>query len=208
MKESIVTVFLAAGCVVLAAAAGVGIYQKDRTAPVINYDKNETILYVEGESQETLLKGVGATDERDGDVTDTLRVDKIYRSGENGAVVVYTAKDHANNIGKIKRKINYKATEIEADQENEEKNGIQNVLNKPQITLLQNEVTLKKGEGFNLMRYVESAIDVDGSDLSRSLHASGEYDTNSPGEYMIRVWAINAEGTVSNIESFLLIVEE
>lgn len=204
MKESIINIMLATGCIVLIAAAGIGMYQKDRTAPVFSYDREEQIVYAEGESEELLLNGVKAIDERDGDVTDTLRVDKIYKSGENSAVVVYTAKDSSNNIGKLKRKVEYKEAEIVDESDEETKN----LLSKPQITLVQNEVTLKKGNNFNLMRYIESAVDVDGSDLSRNLHASGEYDMNSPGEYMIQVWAVNAEGIMSNIESFLLIVEE
>lgn len=205
MKESIINIMLAAGCVVLTVVAGIGIYQKDRTAPLIRCDAEETFVYTEGESEEVLLDGMYAEDVRDGDVTESIRIEKIHITEKDQAVVVYTAKDQANNIGKFKRTVLYQ----EIEQQKEENSGVQKEISEqPQLRMTQNQVTLKIGDNFNLMRYVESATDSDGSDLSHNLHASGSYDMNSPGKYVIEVWALNEAGMKSNIEPFLLIVEE
>lgn len=203
MKESMINIMLAAGCVVLAAVAGVGIYQEDKTAPVLSCANEKKLVYTEGESEEFLLQGITAMDDCDGDVTDSVRIDEIYVTDEDHAVVVYCAKDRANNIGKLKREIGYQKAEQPEEDTAEDEN-----LAKPELRMVQNTVTLKVGAGFNLMRYVESAMDTDGSDLTRNLHAQGEYDMSRPGSYPIQIWALNEKGVKSNIETFLLIVEE
>lgn len=234
MKESIITGMLAVCSLVMAAAAGVGIFMTDRSAPVISLEGKNNLTYAEGEPYDVLLENMTAVDDKDGDVTDSLRVSSIYTTADNKAIVVYVAKDQANNIGKLKREIRYQAKE-EADaakeepedetsgEQTEENQPLDNdtpeeqttepetenePLDGPRITMLQNEATLKVGETFNILRYVQSAVDRDGSSLSRSLHAEGAYDMSQPGVYEIRVYATNGNGETSNIETFTLTVEE
>lgn len=234
MKESIITGMLAVCSLVMAAAAGVGIFMTDRSAPVISLEGKNNLTYAEGEPYDVLLENMTAVDDKDGDVTDSLRVSNIYITSDNKAIVVYVAKDQANNIGKLKREIRYQVKE-EADAAKEEPedetSGGQTEENQPldadtpeehttepetenepldgpRITMLQNEATLKVGETFNILRYVQSAVDRDGSSLSRSLHAEGAYDMSQPGVYEIRVYATNGNGETSNIETFTLTVEE
>ena len=235
MKESIVTVLLAIGSFCMLIIAVVGILTHDGKAPVISLEGKNNLTYTEGDSYEELLKNMTAEDERDGDVTDSLRVGNIYVTGEDRAMVVYVAKDKANNIAKLKREVRYEAKEqtiAEAEKEAEPEEeaavpteatadtattepqgqtaqeGLQTqTTGTPVITMIQNAATLKVGEAFNVLRYIQSAVDTDGTSLSRYIHAEGAYDMNQPGTYSIRVYATSPSGTVSNIETFTLTVE-
>lgn len=211
MKESVITVILAAACLGLVILAGVGIWMEDCEAPVI-YQKNEKkVTYTEGEPYDSLLEGMYAEDSSDGDVTQSLRVSNIYVTGANKAVVVYVAKDQANNIGTFKKEIQYQENKEDDVQTNltissKANDGKENA-DRPVLSMLSTEATLKVGENFNVIRYVESATDADGSNLSRNIHIDGSYDTEQPGEYEIRVYVINSAGQKSNVEIFTLTVE-
>lgn len=239
MKESIITVILIGCSLVSAAAAGVGIFLTDRTAPVIRLEGENSLTYEEGAPYDGLLENVTAEDDRDGDVTDSIRIGNIYQASPKKAVVVYVAKDEANNVGKMKREVRYlpaeepdneaeeKQEEAATDTEPEETPAAQpdnaeepqetaegttpreeeEPQDGPRIRMLQTEITMKVGENFNILRFVESATDQDGTDLNRYIHADGAYDMSQPGVYEIRVYATNPAGQASNIETFTLTVE-
>ena len=91
MKKGIV-----AGLIVLCVALGAG------TAAVV-------VTYEEGSDTAPLLEGVTATDEKDGDVTDSLVIENIFPNDDHtSASVVYAAKDSHNNVSKATRRVNYK----------------------------------------------------------------------------------------------------
>ena len=244
MRESLITAVLAGLSLCLVGAAGAGIVTADRKAPVISLDGKNNLTYTEGESYDVLLENMTAEDDKDGDVTESLRVSNIYVTEDNRAVVLYVAKDEANNIGKLKREIRYKekkqpvvekAVEEKAEEEEtaaetpetettgnetveatavtEETTQTQQTENtpqatgKPQITMILNAATLKVGETFNVLRYVQEAVDTDGTSLNRYIHADGAYDMSQPGTYEIRVYATSPSGSTSNIETFTLTVE-
>ena len=108
MRESLITAVLAGLSLCLVGAAGAGIVTADRKAPVISLDGKNNLTYTEGEPYDVLLENMTAEDDKDGDVTESLRVSNIYVTEDNRAVVLYVAKDEANNIGKLKREIRYK----------------------------------------------------------------------------------------------------
>lgn len=238
MKETGITAILAGGCVVLAALAGVGIFTRDNQAPVIRLEGKNQLTYTEGEDQAVLLEGITAKDSKDGDVTESVRVTNILPTDDGNAIVVYVAKDQSNNVGTLKREVRYQALEEPAEEEtpeedqeeetqqdsstetdqdadsseeDEEEDNSQDQADQgegPQLKMIQNEATVKVGEGFNVLRYVESAVDVDGKDLSRSIHISGDYNLEAVGSYTIKVYATGADGKTSNVEVFTLTVEE
>ena len=235
MKESIITAALSVCSFVMLVVACVGMLMADREAPVITLEGKNNLTYTEGESYDVLLENMTAEDKKDGDVTDSLRVSNLYVTEGNRAVVVYVAKDEANNIAKLKREIRYEAKpkavvaeKVEEESVEEEVPAVQEpeitvpetttsetttpettteAAGTPKITMLLNEVTLKVGETFNVLRYVQSAVDVDGTNLSRYVHADGNYDMSQPGTYTIRVYATSPNGGTSNIETFTLTVE-
>ncbi len=75
---------------------------QDRTAPVISYGP-DSLTYEEGMDQALLLEGVTAQDERDGDVTESLMVEKISETSNGNVIITYVAKDHSDNVGKASR---------------------------------------------------------------------------------------------------------
>ena len=76
---------------------------KDRQAPVISFSENET-LYFEGIDEHELLKGTGAFDKKDGDVSSRVVVEKIIFDAESmQATVYYAVSDHSGNVAKASR---------------------------------------------------------------------------------------------------------
>ena len=75
MKQRLLTMALLAGCIVMGAAAFLLNAGQDRKAPRITIE-DEEISYAEGDKYDVLLEGVSAKDNRDGDVTDEIFVEK------------------------------------------------------------------------------------------------------------------------------------
>lgn len=89
--------------------AGCRIYDRvmtDHTPPVIS---GEGILQVSVEDpKEKLLEGVKAEDDKDGDVADSLVVQKISEFNEEGQrTVTYAAVDKSGNVGYFNRLLEY-----------------------------------------------------------------------------------------------------
>lgn len=79
----------------------------DRKGPKITIDNRE-ITYIEGSEKGTLLEGISAYDEADGDVSNTLMIKDItVLSGGNKARVTYVARDKRNNISEAYRFVTY-----------------------------------------------------------------------------------------------------
>lgn len=84
--------------VVLLAFIGIfnGIFL-DKNGPVITFDSGENIVYTEGQDESVLIQGVVAVDKKDGDVSDSIRVDSTIIDGDV-IKVKYAAKDSNNNV--------------------------------------------------------------------------------------------------------------
>ena len=76
---------------------------KDRKGPEIFFDEEKQIEYAEGMDEELLLEGVTAVDDKDGDVSDSLLVEKVAGTNGKEVIVTYVARDGANNVGKASR---------------------------------------------------------------------------------------------------------
>ena len=77
---------------------------QDRKAPEITFTM--TPVYYEGDAESVLLTGITATDNKDGDVSDSLIVDHIIDSDDGSSITVYyAAKDSSNNVAKASRKV-------------------------------------------------------------------------------------------------------
>lgn len=80
--------------------------KKDSSGPVITggQDKIEVSIY---DQEDVLLQGITATDKKDGDVTDSLIVEKISNFYDGVRTVTYAAFDSDNHISKVDREISY-----------------------------------------------------------------------------------------------------
>lgn len=110
MKKGIV-----AGLIILCVALGAGtaavVVSSDRKGPEIVVPSGADVTYEEGGDTASLLEGVTATDDRDGDVTSSLVIENIFPNDDHtSASVIYAAKDSHNNVTKVTRRVNYKAS--------------------------------------------------------------------------------------------------
>lgn len=106
MKNGILAI-MSIVCVGLGAVAVFLRVTEDRKPPEIHFQENE-ITYVKGADYSELLLGVTATDNRDGDVTDSLVVESVYPNDDGvTATIIYVARDTSNNIGKANKLVKY-----------------------------------------------------------------------------------------------------
>lgn len=97
-------------CCSAAAFAGCKLYERlmtDHQAPVISGGE-ETLQISVADTEEKLLEGMTAEDDRDGDVTSSLVVQEISGFDEAGLrTVTYAAVDNSGNVGYYTRAISY-----------------------------------------------------------------------------------------------------
>ena len=106
-------VFAAASAVLLAFGAGTALYavtnvlREDHTPPVITLEQEVMERSVE-DPQERLLEGVRAMDDRDGDVSGQLVVERVGNiTPEHTATVTYAAFDRSGNVAKATAEVHY-----------------------------------------------------------------------------------------------------
>ena len=111
MNQRVVTGLLTAGCIALAGAGYMTYKNQDRTAPEIKVDQSEKIAYTEGEDYGKLLEGVTAQDDKDGELTSEVFVEKVVPVSKKKAAVYYGVTDKAKNVGTASREVTYQAAE-------------------------------------------------------------------------------------------------
>lgn len=96
--------WLVALMIVLSVALGgavVGIrFMADRKGPEISFVGDKKTVYSSDMTDEELLEGVTAKDDKDGDVSNSLRVEGVFVKEENQVYVSFVAKDSRNNVTK------------------------------------------------------------------------------------------------------------
>lgn len=124
MKKGILAGLIVLWLVLFAGTAAVMV-TSDRKGPEIAVPSGADVTYEEGSDTALLLEGVTATDDRDGDVTDSVVIENIFPNDDRtGASVIYAAKDSHNNVTKVTRRVNYKAAgDVTAPEENTEAEG-------------------------------------------------------------------------------------
>lgn len=231
MKQRVIWMIMVAACIVLAAIAAFVYIGQDHTPPEISIEKMD-ITYTEGDSYESLLEGVTATDNIDGDLTDQVFVDRIIATGEDAAVVYYGVTDKAQNVATKKRTITYHSegsntesmeenTEVqeetaqEKEQEKEQETNTQQQTEltpdgaNPVIALTSDTLTIKAGSSFDPMSVVQGMVDdKDNVDvLSRQVMLDGNYDVTVPGSYSLNFSVKDSDGNISAPVAFTLVVQ-
>lgn len=222
MKKGIV-----AGLIVLCVALGAGtaavVVTDDRKGPEIELPADGDVTYEEGSDTAPLLEGVTATDEKDGDVTDSLVIENIFPNDDHtSASVVYAAKDSHNNVSKATRRVNYKAAAEDTPAENEsapaaeepqqnETEGTKNETDaqmeiealpaeSPKLYLNTYEVTVEAGNDLDKTSYIkEMTDDADSQEsLFNQIEIDGDVDTAVPGDYTLTYHVTDSDGNRSN----------
>lgn len=222
MKKGIV-----AGLIVLCVALGAGtvavVVTDDRKGPEIELPADGDVTYEEGSDTAPLLEGVTATDEKDGDVTDSLVIENIFPNEDHtSASVVYAAKDSHNNVSKATRRVNYKAAAEDTPAENEsapaaeepQQNDTEGTKNEtdaqmeiealpaesPKLYLNTYEVTVEAGNDLDKTSYIkEMTDDADSQEsLFNQIEIDGDVDTAVPGDYTLTYHVTDSDGNRSN----------
>lgn len=220
MKERTVTVSLILACIFFMGVSVLIYLGQDHKAPQISIDSKEKITYKEGDDKSTLLKGVTARDNRDGDVTKQVFVDRIISVGKKKAVVYYAVMDKKNNVSVAKRKITYLTSDENAESEagqtdSTEDQGQTEVSSpntdaeSPSLTLTAQTKTIKVGESFDPSSMVLDVADDkdDKNTLYRHLYIDGNYDVNKAGTYEINYYVTDSDNHTSEPINFTLIVQ-
>ncbi len=221
------------GCVVLGVISVLLYMGQDRTPPQISIEDAD-ITYTEGEPYTALMEGVTAEDDRDGDLTDGVFVDKVIPTGEDTAVVYYGAIDSAKNVDTKSRKISYIPTdrdgsaeqvaeaagEAEGQQEPEPQTqteegqegqtaGLVPNGERPVLALSSTSATVAVGTAFDPMSVVQGMVDdKDSADvLSQRVMIDGTYDTTAAGNYSLSFYVMDSDGNTSDPVAFTLTVQ-
>lgn len=199
--------------------------QEDTDPPVIQFPEG-TLLYEEGSDRSSLLEGVRAADEVDGDVSDTLFVESVIplQDGKR-AKVIYYAKDHNNNVAKVDRVVDYMPaeeteaeteteaelqTESETESESETETETEEPGENPRIWLTSDRATVSRSRGYSLFSFVKDIRDdKDEEDwLWSQIHIAGKNDITGPGVYELIYSVVDREGNPSNDAKLILTVTE
>lgn len=104
MKQSrILVITIIVADLILAAVCMIAYFGEDRVRPEFRFQTDEYI-YTGGDGEEKLLESITAYDDRDGDISDRIVIEKITENREASTIVVYYAvSDSAGNVSKISR---------------------------------------------------------------------------------------------------------
>lgn len=155
---------------------------RDSTAPVISFTEDTLSLSVH-DSQDALLSGVTAQDDRDGDVTASLVVEGISAiHDDHSAAVTYAAFDRAGNVTKAERTVRY--TDYEG----------------PRFSL-STPLVFRSGLRVDLFQYVtaEDPVDGDLSDRIKATLTGGETDMSEVGVYQVELRVTNSMGDTARL---------
>lgn len=228
MNQRMVTGLLTAGCIALAGAGYMTYKNQDRTAPEIKVDQSKKIAYTEGEDYGKLLEGVTAQEEKDGDLTNEVFVEKVVPVSKKKAVVYYGVTDKAKNVGTARREVTYQTAEdsdaaeetaqdaaaadeqsIDEQSIDQQSAALQPNGTRPAMKLAEETKTIARGTSFNALNEVTDAVDDkdDRDTLFRGLHIDGNYNVNQAGTYTLQYYVQDSDGNTSDPITFTLTVQ-
>ena len=228
MNQRVVTGLLTAGCIALAGAGYMTYKNQDRTAPEMKVDQSKKIAYTEGEDYGKLLEGVTAQDNKDGDLTSEVFVEKVVPVSKKKAVVYYGVTDKAKNVGTARREVTYQTAEdsdaaeetaqdaaaadeqsIDEQSIDQQSAALQPNGTRPAMKLAEETKTIARGTSFNALNEVTDAVDDkdDRDTLFRGLHIDGNYNVNQAGTYTLQYYVQDSDGNTSDPITFTLTVQ-
>lgn len=160
----------------------------DKTIPQIEV-KGEMIEVSLKATDEELLKGVSASDEKDGDLTEKIIIESVSRFTEKGvSKVTYAVCDSDNNVAKATRKIKFKGYKS------------------PEFKVKGN-LCFSLYERIDIRKLIEARDSIDGNITSKVIITSEKYSNTNAGAYVLDVTVTNSKGDTSTIQ-LPLIVED
>lgn len=164
---------------------------KDHTPPVITYDEDTVSVSVEDEEAK-LLEGVIAKDDRDGDITESVRVSAMSHFIDKGKrTITYAVFDKANQAATAQRTLVYK-----------DYTSPKIYLTKP----LRYKVKDMNSADFTENMTAEDCLD---GDLTNQIHTTWDDDMYDiePGQYSLKVQVSNSAGDVCILPLEVLVTD-
>lgn len=158
----------------------------DPTIPVIKVEEEMIEVSLKATDEE-LLKGVTAYDEKDKDLTDKIIIESISRFTEKGvSKVTYAVCDSDNNVAKATRKIKFK--------------GYQS----PRFKATGN-LCFSLYEYIDLKEIISAHDSIEGNITGKIIITSDDYSGSNAGAYSIDVSVTNSKGDTSTVKLPLII---
>ena len=121
MKKKGLFILLGLICIAVVGSSGALFITRDKTGPKIIVSEDRKIAYSTDSDKTVLLDGVTAIDEKDGDVSDSLRVESVQNNEDGSLEVTYSAVDDSNNVTKLTCKVETLNQENSGEDAQEEK---------------------------------------------------------------------------------------
>lgn len=154
----------------------------DRKAPEIEM-ASDTVMVSVSDGQDALLNGVTATDNMDGDVTESILIENISTfTAENKATVTYVAYDSAGNASKASRTVEF--TDYQPPKFGQTK-----------------ALVFASNTAPDVLSFITAIDKIDG-DISKRVKGTLLSDTTSlsyPGEHIIEFRVTNSMGDTQRI---------
>ena len=164
-------------------------FYKDVVPPEIRMDA-DVITVSAADGDEALLRGVTATDNRDGDITGAVLVDGVSQlTGPNAARVRYIVFDAAENAATASRTVVY--SDYEA----------------PRVFVLQ-PLTYNVGDTIALRGRVIARDCLEGNITDRIRISSQDLSNRAAGVYHLTIWVMNKLGDVSTVTVPVIVRED
>ena len=156
-------------------------FKMDSSGPVISGGQDAIKVSIH-DGDDVLLQGITAEDKKDGDVTDSLIVEKLSNFyDDNKRIVTYAAFDSDNHISKVERELTYT-----------DYTGTRFALN--------GSLRFRAGETLNIEKIVKAEDCLDG-DLSNKIKIHMETNINNRviGFYQVDYSVTNSAGDVTTL---------
>jgi hypothetical protein len=187
MRISVLVLFI----LTLVAFLGVFTFQKkveDNTIPVITMEQDFIEVKCNA-TNEDFLKGVSATDEKDGDLTSEVIVESVSRFVEPGVCEVkYAVCDSNNHVAHATRKVRF--TDYEA----------------PRFKLT-NSLCFSLYENANIPSFITAVDSIEGDISSNIVITSPDFNSSVTGIFTLELSVSNKKGDISTL-SLPLIMED
>lgn len=194
MKEKTLGIILGVLNLILIVVCVVFFLEKDKTAPMLTIEP-VAYVYEEDLPENILYQGVSAYDGEDGDVTETIVIEKVVTDRTQGkATITYGACDTSGNVGKATRTLDMPVLTLiqfpgagEADVNTKPQTNVQEVSEEAEETTETAETStdaVGEGEAENAetTEENETAEETTEGQVETTDDAVGEEDTENEGE--------------------------
>ena len=177
--KRVATLLLVVSLIGLIGFVAVENINRDSDPPKISFDEEELSVDL-SVGEEELLADVTATDDKDGDVSDTVVIADVSGFMEDGSrVITYAVADESGNVGKKERVLRY--TDYLP----------------PQFEMSA-PLRFPVGTKVNVLENVTAYSDLDG-DLTKKIKYTFQdrFDLNKEGQYAVELSVTDSSGTIT-----------